>query len=93
MERAIQASPYPKQIVNYCTILLILGTYPRMTDMDAPLSTIYQCSIAICKVMEEVRRFHISCQVNNKLNTKYGPSTSLIHNLLTHRSCFFVIEI
>lgn len=49
--------------------LLILDTYPCMTDIDALLSTINQSSIAMRKSMEEVRRSHASQQVNDVLNT------------------------
>lgn len=61
--------------------LLVFGAYPRMTDMDAPSPTISQRSIAMRKAMEEVRRSHASHQVNDTLNTRNGPSTSLIHDL------------
>lgn len=33
------------------------------------------------KVIEEVKKSHIFCQVNNILNTQNSPSTSFIHNL------------
>lgn len=49
--------------------LLIFGVYLFMTDMNALSSTIKQCSRAIYKVMEEVRRSHIFYQVNDILNT------------------------
>lgn len=61
--------------------LLVFGAYPRMTNMDAPSSTINQPSIAMCKTKEEVRRSHVSRQINDALNTRNGPSTNLIHDL------------
>lgn len=36
--------------------------------MDTLLSTITQRNIAIQKVIEEIRRFYTSCQINDKLN-------------------------
>lgn len=41
--------------------LLIFNSYLCMTDIDLPLLTINQRSIAICKAMEEVKRFYASC--------------------------------
>ena len=61
--------------------LLVFGAYPRMTEMDAPSPTITQRTIAMRKAMEEVRKLHASRQVNDALNTRNGPSTTLIHDL------------
>lgn len=41
--------------------LLVFGPYPCMTDMDAPLPSINQRSIAMHKTIEEVRRSHAFC--------------------------------
>ena len=49
--------------------LLIFGADFRMTDMDAPLSTINQCNITMRKAIEEVKKSHASRLVNNALNT------------------------
>lgn len=35
----------------------------------------------MCKAIEEVKRFHISCQVNNILNIQNGFFNSLIYDL------------
>ena len=61
--------------------LLVFGAYPRMTDMDAPSPTITQRAVAIRKAMEEIRRSVASRQINDAINTRNGPSTSIIHNL------------
>ncbi len=62
-------------------ILLVFGAYLRMTEMDAPSPTITQRSITIRKAMEEVRKWVASRQVNDALNMRNGPSTTLIHDL------------
>lgn len=62
--------------------LLLFVAYFDMIDINAFLSIINQCNIAIRKVIEEVRRFHISCQVNNVLNIQKSLFTTLIYNLL-----------
>ena len=61
--------------------LLIFGAYPCITEIDASLPTITQCSVAMQKDMEEVRKSNASHQVDDALNTRNGPSTSLIHDL------------
>lgn len=76
--KALNDSAGPNDLVP---ILLVFGAYPRMTDMDAPLPTIHRRSIAMRKAMEEVRKSHGSRKVNDALNTRNGPSTSLIHDL------------
>lgn len=50
-------------------ILLVFSSYLCMTDMDIPSPTINQQNIAIHRIMEEIRRFHISHHVNDALNT------------------------
>ena len=76
--KAIKDSVRPNTLVS---IPLVFGAYPYITDIDAPSPSINQCSMAMCKAMEEVRRSHVSCQVNDALNTRNGPSDSLIHDL------------
>lgn len=61
--------------------LLVFGAYPRMTKMEAPSPTMTQRAAAIRKAMGEIRKSVASRQVNNALNTRNGPSTSLIHDL------------
>lgn len=47
---------------------LVFGTYFCITDIDTSSPTINQCSIAIYKTIEEVKRSHASRFVNNILN-------------------------
>lgn len=49
--------------------LLVFGAYFYMTNMEASSSTITQRSITMQKTIEEVRRSHAFCQVNDALNT------------------------
>jgi hypothetical protein len=60
--------------------LLVFGAYLRMTEMNVPSSTITQRAIAMKKVMEEVRKFNATRQMNDALNTRNGPNF-LIYNL------------
>ena len=76
--KAINNSVGPNNLV---LTLLVFGAYPHMTNIDIPLSSINQLSIAIYKAMEKVRRSHVSSQVNDVLNTRNSSSTSLIHDL------------
>lgn len=48
---------------------LVFNAYLYMTDINALLTTINQRKIAMRKAIEEDRRSHISCQLNNALNT------------------------
>lgn len=54
---------------NLVLTLLVFGAYPCMIDIDAPLRTITQRNIAMRKAIEEVKRSHTSCQLNDVLNT------------------------
>ncbi len=76
--KALKDSVRPNGLVP---TLLVFGAYPRMTDMNAPSPTITQRNIAMRKAMEEIRRSHAFRLVNDALNTRNGPSTSLIHDL------------
>lgn len=60
--KALNDTVWPNNLV---VTLLIFGAYLCMTDIDAPLPTINQQSIAISKAIEEIRRFYAFCQVNN----------------------------
>ena len=61
--------------------LLVFGAYPRMTEIDVLSPTISQRATAMQKAMEEIQKSTALRQVNDALNTRNGPSTSLIHNL------------
>ena len=52
-----------------------------MTFNDAPIPTISQRSEAIRKAMAELAKLQAKMQVNNALNTRNGPDTSLVHDL------------
>jgi hypothetical protein len=62
--------------------LLVFGAFPRMTELDAPAPSIVQRATAIRKAMNEVVRLRAKMQVNNALNTRNGPDTEYLHDLL-----------
>ncbi|EED22642.1 conserved hypothetical protein [Talaromyces stipitatus ATCC 10500] len=66
---------------GYVPTLLVFGAYPRITDYSPPASTVVQRAAAVKKAMTEVRRLHTVRQVNNALNTRNGPSSTLVHRL------------
>ena len=49
--------------------------------MDASSPSINERSITIYKAIKEVRRSHISCQVNDVLHTSNSLFSSFIHKL------------
>lgn len=61
--------------------LLLFGAYPRMTEYDPPAPTITQRAAAIQKAMTEVRQLRARRQVANAINTRNGPSSTLVHRL------------
>lgn len=72
--------------------LLLFYAYPCITNIDTPLPTIIQQNIAMQKAMEEVKRSHASCQVNDEFNTQNGLSTSLMNDLLLKSPVFVFYE-
>jgi hypothetical protein len=61
--------------------LLVFETYLRMTEMNAFSSTITQRFVAMRKIMNEVRKLIAARQVNDALNTRNDPFSTLIHAL------------
>lgn len=49
-------------------ILLIFGVYLSITNINVLSPIINKCSIAMHKIVEEVRRFYIFSQINNTFN-------------------------
>jgi hypothetical protein len=66
---------------GYVPTLLVFGAYPRMTDYSPPAPTIAQRAAAVKKAMTEVRKLYTIRQVKNALNTRNGPSSTLVHRL------------
>ena len=58
--------------------LLVYGAYPRMTQYDAPSPTTAQRGVALKKAMAEVKRLRAQKQINDALNTRNGPDTSIL---------------
>jgi hypothetical protein len=61
--------------------LLVFGLYLRMTEIDAPSTTIVKRAEAIRAATKEVRRLHAKRQVNNVLAIRNGPNTMATVNL------------
>lgn len=61
--------------------LLLFGAYPRMTEYDPPAPTIAQRAAAVKKAMSEVRKLRAQRQVAEAINTRNGPSSTIIHRL------------
>jgi hypothetical protein len=66
---------------GYVPTLLVFGAYPRMTEYSPPAPTVAQRAAAVKKAMTEVRRLYTVRQINDALNTRNGPSSTLIHRL------------
>ena len=61
--------------------LLVFKAYSRMTDMNASSFTLTQRAIAMRKTMDEMRKIHANRQINDVLNIRNGPNSTLIHGL------------
>ncbi len=61
-------------------ILLIFDVYLRMIEMNVSSSTIIQRTIAMKKIMKEVKKFNAIRQMNDALNTR-NDLIFLIHDL------------
>jgi hypothetical protein len=56
-------------------ILLVFGTYPRLTKIDPPSPLVIKRAEAICAVIKEVRRFYAERQVKNALAIRNSLNT------------------
>jgi hypothetical protein len=70
--KAVNNSAGPDRIV---LILLVFGSYPRMTEIDLPSPTIAKRAEAICAVTKEVRRLHAKRQVSDALAIRNSLNT------------------
>jgi hypothetical protein len=61
--------------------LLVFDAYSRMTKMNASSSIITQRLITMRKIMNEIREFNISRQINDALNTRNESTIIMIHDL------------
>lgn len=62
--------------------LLVFGTYPRMTKLDALSPSIPQRAIAIKQAIDEIWKCTRSREVNNAFNTYNRLFTVFVHDLL-----------
>jgi hypothetical protein len=79
------------ELERLISILLVFEAYPRMIEMNASSFTITQRAIAMKKVMNEVRKFNATRQMNDALNTRNDPN-SLIYNLSLNSSVLIFRE-
>jgi hypothetical protein len=86
--KIINDSAGPDELVP---TLLVFGAYPRMIEMNVPSLIITQRAIAMKKVMNEVRKFNATRQMNDALNTRNGPNF-LIYNLSLNSSVLIFRE-
>lgn len=71
--KAINDSAGPKGIVP---TLVVLGAYPRLTDMDPPSPSVTKRAKAIQAATKEVRRLYAERQVKDALRMRNGPNTT-----------------
>ena len=62
--------------------LLVYGALSRMVEYNTLLPTVAQRSAALKKAITEIQRLQAKRQVNDTLNTRNGPSTTNIHELI-----------
>ena len=62
-------------------MLLVYGTYPRITNLDPPLPSIIQHIEAIHKAMNKVTKIRAQIQVKEALKHRNSPDTSATHDL------------
>jgi hypothetical protein len=70
------------ELNDLISTLLIFEAYSRMIEINVLSSTIIQRVIVMKKTMNEVRKLHAICQMNDVLNTSNESFINLIHDLL-----------
>lgn len=63
-------------------MLLIIGIYPKMTELDVVSPFFSQSSMIMKKVIDEIRKYITLKQVNNALGTRDRLSIVFMYNLL-----------
>lgn len=76
--KALNNSAVPNGLIS---TLLVFSAYFWMTEIDASSLTITQHTVAVRKIIDEVRRCMATQQVNDVLNTRSGLSTTHIYDL------------
>ena len=72
--------------------LLIFDANSRMIELNVFFPNITQRAIAMRKAMDEIRRFNVTRQVNDALNTRNGPFTIHLHDLSLNASVLMYRE-
>ncbi|KAI0994211.1 hypothetical protein K3495_g13971 [Podosphaera aphanis] len=60
--------------------LLVFGTYPRISNIDAPTLSTVERARSIKSAMAEVAKLHARRQVKDALRQRNGPTTSQLHD-------------
>ena len=76
--KAVNDSAGPNGIIP---ILLIFGSYPRITNKSLPSPLITIRAKAICKVIKELRQLYAKYKVKDTLAIRNRPNTLLIITL------------
>lgn len=76
--KAVNDSARPDGLVP---TLLVYGTYPRMSEFDAPSTTVTQRTTALRKAIEEINSVKAKRQIQDTLNKRNGPNVNNIHEL------------
>ena len=87
--KIINDSVEPK---GFVLILFVFDAYSRMTESDAPFSTITQRATAIKKAMKEVKKITTSRQINDVVNMRNGLFIDSIHDLSLNVEVFVFRE-
>ena len=61
--------------------LLVFGAFPRMSELDPPAPSIAQRAAAAKKAINEIKELRAKMQVQEALNHRNGPLTTVIHDL------------
>lgn len=62
-------------------ILLVFGTYSRITKLDASFPSISQHTMATKKALDKVQKYTASQQINDTLNICNRTFTIFVHDL------------
>ena len=81
------------KIINYLMdfnelifTLFVFDVYFCMNELNAFFSALFQRATAICKIMNEIKRFIVSRQINNISNTRNKFSTIAMHDFSLNSS-------
>ena len=62
-------------------ILLVYSAYPRITEHDPLSPSVALRALAVKKAIAEVQKLQAKRQVNDALNARNGPNTTIVYKL------------